>query len=96
MDITVTRLYRDKNFYNRNSLPGYIYGYVAAGSHNALSGLQGGSATLSEFYHLTATEYGALGVKVVPFGTPSDNQVAVWTSASAIEGTANLTFDGTQ
>ncbi len=27
--------------------------------------------------------------------TPSDNQVAVWTGASELEGTANLTFDGT-
>jgi hypothetical protein len=28
-------------------------------------------------------------------GTPSDNQIAVWTGASAIEGTSGLTYDGT-
>jgi hypothetical protein len=28
-------------------------------------------------------------------GTPADNQVAVWTSATAVEGTSGLTFDGT-
>ena len=27
-------------------------------------------------------------------GTPADNQIAVWTNATTIEGNANLTFDG--
>lgn len=33
---------------------------------------------------------------VTVVGTPVDNQLAVWTSASAIEGDADLTWDGSQ
>jgi hypothetical protein len=36
------------------------------------------------------------GGDVEKVGTPLDNQVAVWASDSAIEGSSNLTFDGTK
>lgn len=35
------------------------------------------------------------GGNVSNTGTPADNQIAVWTTSTVIEGTANLTFDGT-
>jgi len=31
---------------------------------------------------------------ILPFGTPVDNQIAVWTDATHVEGTSNFTFDG--
>jgi hypothetical protein len=35
------------------------------------------------------------GGNVSNTGTPVDNQIAIWTSSSVVEGSANLTFDGT-
>jgi hypothetical protein len=31
---------------------------------------------------------------ILPFGTPVDNQIAVWTDATHVEGATNFTFDG--
>ena len=38
---------------------------------------------------------GGAGGGISATGTPVDNQLAVWTSATDIEGTSALTFDGT-
>ena len=43
---------------------------------------------------LTFTDLGTGSGDVSVSGTPVDNQLAVWVSASAIEGDANLTWDG--
>lgn len=43
-------------------------GAVATPAHNDLTGLQGGAAT--EYYHLTAAQYAALGGGGITFGTP--------------------------
>ncbi len=44
---------------------------------------------------VTTWETPAGGGNVSNTGTPVDNQVAIWTSATVIEGVAGLTFDGT-
>lgn len=41
-----------------------------------------------------AVPSGTGGGNVSNTGTPADNQIAVWTSATVIEGSANLTFSG--
>jgi len=43
---------------------------------------------------VTTWETPAGGGNVSNTGTPLDNQIAVWTSATVIEGTAGLTYDG--
>ena len=43
---------------------------------------------------VTTWETPAGGGNVSNTGTPVDNQIAVWTSATVIEGTAGLTYDG--
>ena len=42
---------------------------------------------------MSGTTLSATGTVTIT-GTPADNQVAIWTSATAIEGTSALTFDG--
>jgi hypothetical protein len=44
---------------------------------------------------VTAAVAAAGGGDVSKAGTPVDNQLAVWTGANTIEGTTNLTYDGT-
>jgi hypothetical protein len=44
---------------------------------------------------LTTSDLGGGGGNVSNTGTPVDNQIAVWTDATTIEGTTALTFDGT-
>jgi len=57
--------------------------------HNLLSGKQGNGV---DFYHLDATQYNSM---VFYSGTPVDNQVALFSTVNTLEGSVNLTFDGT-
>lgn len=61
--------------------------------HNLLSGLQGGDSS-GDYYHLDVTQYAAIQNMVSITGTPVDNQVAIFSAVSTLEGSANLTFDG--
>ena len=45
--------------------------------------------------YVTTAVAAAGGGDVSKVGTPVDNQLAVWTGANTIEGSANLTYDGT-
>lgn len=54
----------------------------------------GVSAVENGDHIIEVTIAGGAGVGVS--GTPVDNQLAVWTNASTVEGTANLTYDGTR
>lgn len=56
-------------------------GIIAVGTTNIVFALVSGGG-------------GGGGVTVV--GTPADGQLSVWTSSTSIEGTSNLTYDGTE
>jgi hypothetical protein len=53
-------------------------------------------STTAGFYgRVNGATVGPFGVGVSNTGTPVDNQIAVWTNATTIEGTTGLTYDGT-
>jgi len=65
---------------------------VAAGVDNTVLVLN--SSNVIKTDEIDSRVWGSSLVDVT--GTPSDNQIAVWTDADTVEGTSNLTFNGTQ
>jgi hypothetical protein len=71
---------------------------VATLGNNSVTNTQtagNNSTRIATTAFVTAAVAAAGGGDVSKAGTPVDNQLAVWTGANTIEGTTNLTYDGT-
>lgn len=73
----------------------YILLSDTSASEKIQRGIQIGTSTTT-FLRNDGTWATPTGGGVTVTGTPVDNQLAVWTSASSIEGTTGLTYSGTE